>query len=156
MNYDYVTPQPAYLSHCISSSKLSLLKPFLLCLAIQFCPYFILSNEQIQQLDESITWKVAEFLFMIAQSCHLGFPSGSGVKDPPTTQEAQKTLGLSVVWEDPWRKTQQPIPIFFPRKSCGQRKLAVLFHRVAKSQEPVKLLSTQPYHLRLSVLTLHE
>ena len=30
----------------------------------------------------------------------------------------------SLGWEDPWRRRQQPTPIFLPGKSQGQRSLA--------------------------------
>ena len=30
----------------------------------------------------------------------------------------------SLGWEDPWRRELQPIPVFLPRESCGQRSLA--------------------------------
>jgi len=37
----------------------------------------------------------------------------------------QKMRVQSLVWEDPpWRKIWQPIPVFLPRKSQGQRSLA--------------------------------
>ena len=45
-------------------------------------------------------------------------------KDLPAMQE---TLGLWVQFlgrEDPWRRTQQPTPVFLPGESHGQRSLA--------------------------------
>ena len=42
------------------------------------------------------------------------------VKNPPTMQETQvRTLG----WEDPCRRKWQPIPVFLPGESHGQRSL---------------------------------
>ena len=43
------------------------------------------------------------------------------VKNLPTMQEIQvQSLG----WEDPWRREQQPTPVFLPGESYGQRTLA--------------------------------
>ena len=35
----------------------------------------------------------------------------------------QETQVRSLGWEDPWRRKWQPIPVFLPRKSQGQRSL---------------------------------
>ena len=43
------------------------------------------------------------------------------VKNPP---EAWETWVQSLYYEDPWRRTWQPIPIFLPGESHGQRSLA--------------------------------
>ena len=47
----------------------------------------------------------------------LGFPGGSMVKNRPVGQD---TLG----GEDPPQKEWQPIPVFLPGESLGQRSLA--------------------------------
>ena len=47
---------------------------------------------------------------------------GSVVKNPPAKQE---TWVWSLGWEDPtWRRKWQPVPVFLPGKSHGQRSLA--------------------------------
>ena len=40
------------------------------------------------------------------------------VKNLPAVWE---TCVLSLIWEDPWRREQQPIPVFLPGESHGQR-----------------------------------
>ena len=42
----------------------------------------------------------------------------------------------------PWRRAWQPIPIFLPGGSHGQRSLAATVHRVTKSQTWLKWLRT--------------
>ena len=42
------------------------------------------------------------------------------VKNLPAMQETQVR---SLDWEDPWRKKEQPTPVFLPGKSRGQRSL---------------------------------
>ena len=42
------------------------------------------------------------------------------------------------VWKILWRRAWQPIPVFLPGESHGQRSLAGYVHRVAKSQTPLK------------------
>ena len=53
---------------------------------------------------------------------HWGLPGSSTVKYlPPTMQETWIwTLG----WKTPWRRAWQPIPVFLPGESHGQRSLA--------------------------------
>ena len=49
----------------------------------------------------------------------MGFPGGSLVKNMPAKQETQvQSLGK----EDPWGRKWQPIPVFLPGKSHGQKK----------------------------------
>ena len=48
------------------------------------------------------------------------YPRGSVVKNLPAMQETPvQSLGR----EDPWRRKWQPIPVFLPGKSHGQRSL---------------------------------
>ena len=52
----------------------------------------------------------------------------------------------------PWRRAWQPIPVFFPGESHGQRSLVgYTVHRVPKSQTWLKQLST-PWKIRLAHL----
>ena len=53
----------------------------------------------------------------------LVFPGGTAVKNPPAMQETQEILVRSLAREDPWSRKWQPIPVFLPGKSCGQRSL---------------------------------
>ena len=55
----------------------------------------------------------------------VGFPGGSVVKNPTAMQETQE-IGFDpwVVRKIPWRRKQQPTPVFLPGKSHGQRSLA--------------------------------
>ena len=38
----------------------------------------------------------------------------------------------------PWRRAWQPIPVFFPEESLGQRSWQATFHNVVKSQAQLK------------------
>ena len=40
-----------------------------------------------------------------------------------------------------WRRKWQPIPVFLPSESCGQRSLGAAVHRVAQSRTQLKRLS---------------
>ena len=55
---------------------------------------------------------------------HMGFPSGSIVKNPPAMQELQETWVRSLVWKDPLEEERYPTPVYLPGKSHGQRSLA--------------------------------
>ena len=57
---------------------------------------------------------------------HLGFPSGSAVKNRPVIQGMRVAGVWSLCLEDTLRRKWQPTPIILPRKSCGQRSLVGL------------------------------
>ena len=63
---------------------------------------------------------------------YMGFPGGSAVKNLPASEGE---AGLIWVWIQKilWRKKWQPIPVFSPGKSHGQRSLATV-HGVTKSR----------------------
>ena len=52
----------------------------------------------------------------------LGFPGGSVSKESACNAEDQGFIPW--VRKIPWRRKWQPIPVFLPRKSHGQRSLA--------------------------------
>ena len=54
-----------------------------------------------------------------------GFPGGASSKGPTCQCRRQKRCGFSPwVGKIPWRKAQQPTPVFLPGESHGQRSLA--------------------------------
>ena len=55
----------------------------------------------------------------------LGFPGGSRGKEPAYQCRRHKRCKVrSLSWEMPWRRKQQPTPIFLPGESHEQRSLA--------------------------------
>ena len=57
----------------------------------------------------------------------MGFPGGANGKEPACQCRRHKSYGFSPWVENiPWRRVWQPIPVFFPGDSHGQRSLAVL------------------------------
>jgi len=70
----------------------------------------------------------------------VGFPGGSVVKNLPAMQEGHRFNPW--VGKIPWRRKWQPIPVFLPGKSHGQRSLVgysslgckrVRYHLAAKN-----------------------
>ena len=54
------------------------------------------------------------------------------VRDPPANAEDTSLIpGLGKIL---WRRKWQPVPVFWPGKSHGQRSLAATVHGVAKNQ----------------------
>ena len=54
-----------------------------------------------------------------------GFPGGAVVKNPSAKAGDIRDYGFNPwVRKIPWRRTQQPTPVFLPGKSHGQRSLA--------------------------------
>ena len=52
-------------------------------------------------------------------------PVGASGKEPTCQCRSCKRHGFDPwVWKIPWRRTWQPIPVFSPRESHGQRSLA--------------------------------
>ena len=68
--------------------------------------------------------------------CPGGFLGGSVVKNMPADAGRHCRRCGSDPWvrKIPWRREWQPIPVFLPGKSLGQRSLEGLVHGVAKSQ----------------------
>ena len=55
----------------------------------------------------------------------VGFPGGTNGKESACQRERRKKGSLnSRIGKIPWGKTWQPIPVFWPRESPGQRSLA--------------------------------
>ena len=70
--------------------------------------------------------------------------------DKATTDHARGRLGFDPwVRKIPWRKAWQPIPVFLPGESYGQRNLAA--HGVIQSQTRLKRLSTHAHILILEI-----
>ena len=63
---------------------------------------------------------------LIKQPCaKLGFPGGASGKEPACQCRRHKRHGLDPwVGKIPWRRKWQPIPVFLPEESHGQRNLA--------------------------------
>ena len=55
---------------------------------------------------------------------NVGFPGGLVVKNLPSVQELQEAGVWSWVGKILWRRKRQPIPVFLPEESHGQRSLA--------------------------------
>ena len=59
-----------------------------------------------------------------------------------------KRYGFSPwVWKIPWRRPQQPTPVFLPGEPHGKRSLVATVHRVAKSQTQLKWLSMHTFFI---------
>ena len=68
-----------------------------------------------------------------------GFPGGIVVKNPPVNagdiREAALIPGIGKI---PWKKEWQPIPVFLPGESLGQRRLVGYSPWAAKSWTGLK------------------
>ena len=57
----------------------------------------------------------------------LGFTGGTGERTHLQCRRRRRYWFIrSLAREDPWSQKWQPIPVFFPGKSCGQRSLVTL------------------------------
>ena len=86
-----------------------------------------------------IVWRhVSCFSWLI-----LWFPGGASGKKPACRCRRHKRPWFDLwVRKIPWRRTLQPIPIFLPGKSLGQRSLAGYSHGVANSWTWLRWLNT--------------
>ena len=88
---------------------------------------------------------------MISYLSFLGSVSG---KEPACQSRRHKKYGFDPwVRKIPWRRAWQPIPIFLPGESHGQKSLGATVHRATKSQTWLKQLSMHS-HLVLIFWTL--
>ena len=73
----------------------------------------------------------------------MGFSSGANGKEPDCQSRRHNRHGFDPwVGKIPWKRAWQPIPVFLPGESHGQRSLAATVHRVSKSQTRLKWLNT--------------
>ena len=66
-------------------------------------------------------------------------------KDLPAMQETLELWVQFLGQEDPWRRTQQPTPVFLLGESHGQRSLGPMVHRVTESRTWLKRSSTEEW-----------
>ena len=76
----------------------------------------------------------------------MGFPGGSVVKNLPAVQETRFDPRARKI---PWRRKWQPIPIFLPGKSHGQRSLVGYSPWSWKESNTAEWITL--HHLRASV-----
>ena len=83
-----------------------------------------------------------------------GFPGSSAVKNPLSIQERHRSHGSDPwVRKIPWRREQQPTPVFLPGESHGQMSLWATVHGVAKGQRQLSNLA-QALHNKKEHFTL--
>ena len=63
-------------------------------------------------------------IFYVCLLIRRDFPGGSVVKNLPEMQEQQEAWFILWVGKIPWRRARQPILVFLPGESHGQRSLA--------------------------------
>ena len=82
------------------------------------CPFTLLSLLTQALAAQGNSTDLGGFIFL---KCLRGFPSGSGVKNPPAVQEPQEIW----VWvrKIPWKRAWQLTPVVLSEESHGQRSL---------------------------------
>ena len=73
-------------------------------------------------------------LFIKYVCMHMGFPSGSAVKNLPAMQEPQEMRVQSLCLEVPLEEGMATTPVFLPGDTHRQRSLWAVVHGVMKSQ----------------------
>ena len=78
----------------------------------------------------------------------LSFPGGANGKKKPNSQHKRYKRHQFHPWRQkiPWRRAQQPTPVFLPGESHGRRARQATVHRVTKSWKWLKQLSTTHEH----------
>ena len=65
----------------------------------------------------------------------LGFPGGTSDKEPAHQCKRRKRLGFDPwVGQIPWRRKQQPTPVFLPKNPMDRGAWLAMVHGVTKSQ----------------------
>ena len=82
-----------------------------------------------------------------------GFPGGSRVKNLPA--KAGDTDSVPGLGKIPWRKKRQPIPVFLPGESHGQRSLVGYSPWGRKESDTTVRLSTHA-HVALNTTGKHQ
>ena len=71
----------------------------------------------------------------------MGFPSGEWLRICLPMQETQEMQVRFLGWEVPWRRKWQSTPVFLPKKSPGQRRLAGYSPKGCKESDTTERLS---------------
>ena len=70
------------------------------------------------------------------------------VKNPPASAEELRDMGL-IIEKIPWRRKWQPVPLFLPGESQGQRGWWATVHKVAQSWTHLKWQRSIAQHILL-------
>ena len=82
---------------------------------------------------------IQSLIFYLKKSCLCQekqriVPITQCIKNPPAIQDTEETWVQFLVKKIPWIRKQQPIPVFLPGKSHGQRRLAGYTQKFSKNQ----------------------
>ena len=96
-------------------------------------------------LQMSEVWVSCRFFFFLSPPYveRRNVPGGSAVKKPAVNAGDTETQVQSLGWKIPWRRKWQPIPIFLPGESHGQRSLASNSPWGCKSQTRLSACTTE-------------
>ena len=75
------------------------------------------------------------------------------VKNPPANADDLRDMGL-IIEKIPWKRKWQPVPLFLPGESQGQRGWWGTVHRVAQSWTQLKGQHSTAQHILLISTTL--
>ena len=84
----------------------------------------------------------------------MGFPGGSAVKNSPADAGDAGDRFNSCIEQIPWREKRQPIPIFLPGKSHGQRSWVGYHPWGHKSQTQFSNYTTTPLERQMNMWSL--
>ena len=77
----------------------------------------------------------------------MGFPGGVVVKNPPANARDAGDVGsISGSGKTPWRRKWEPIPVFLPEESHGQKSLAGCSPQDRKESDTTEQLSVPHTH----------
>ena len=77
----------------------------------------------------------------------MGFPGGVVVKNPPANaRDTGDVCSISGSRKIPWRRKWEPIPVFLPEASHGQKSLAGCSPQDCKESDTTEQLSVPHTH----------
>ena len=101
--------------------------------------YFLL-NFVVYIPSGGFEWSWRNFSLILAVGIAIGFPSGSMIKNPPAIAgDAGLIPDLGKI---PWRRKWQPIPVFLPGQSHGQRSLVGYCPRGLRESDTTEWLNS--------------
>ena len=99
--------------------------------------------------NTSATWERFILSDIRQRKTNISFPGGSVVKNLPSMQETWRHWFDPWVRKNPWRRKWQPIPVFLPGKSHGQRSLGgATVHGVTKELDMTEQLKKNTWNLK--------
>ena len=117
---------------------------FLFFIFVSFCHWRIIALQCCVDFCHTTTWLIHMYEYIHISPLSWGFLSDTSGKEPTGQWRKSRRWGFKAcISKIPWKKKQQPSPVFLPGWSIGQRCLVGYSPWGQKELDTIEWLSTQ-------------